>query len=151
MSTTRSPHPKGTDMTTMLKLTTLGALLACAGVAGAANAKPTASPDYPPGPVRINPQPLPPGCPGCIRRHDGTGSLGAGQASEPRALPAPFLVAPGCVNGCRDPRLFGGEDADSHSGALSYARSTAEGSPLRLAGGDPPTVVDACSSRTCRS
>ena len=111
MSTTRSPHPKGTDMTTMLKLTTLGALLACAGAMGAANAKPTASPDYPPGPVRINPQPLPPGCPGCIRSHDGTGSLGA----------------------------------------LSYTRSTAEGSPLRLAGGDPPTVVDSCHSRTCRS
>ena len=145
MSTTRSPHPKGTDMKTMLKLTTLGALLACAGVAGAANAKPTASPDYPPGPVRINPQPLPPGCPGCIRRHDGTGSLGAGQASEPRALPAPFLVAPGC------PSCIRSHDGTGSLVALSYTLSTAEGSRLRLAGGDPPTVVDSCRSRTCRS
>ena len=47
-------------MNKMLKLTTLGALLACAGVAGAGNVAPAASLQYPPGPVRINPRPLPP-------------------------------------------------------------------------------------------
>ena len=44
-------------MNTMLKLTTLGVLMACAGVAGAGNVAPAPSPQYPPGPVRINPQP----------------------------------------------------------------------------------------------
>ncbi len=47
-------------MNTMLKITTLGALLACAGIAAAGNATPVGSLEYPHGPVRINPQPLPP-------------------------------------------------------------------------------------------
>ena len=72
-------------MNTMLKFTTLGALLACAGVAGAGNPTPAASPKYPPGPVRVNPQPLPP-LP--------LMSPFAADAREPQALPAPILVAP---------------------------------------------------------
>lgn len=47
-------------MNTMLKLTTLGILLACAGTAATVNAAPTASIAYLQGPIRINPQPLPP-------------------------------------------------------------------------------------------
>jgi hypothetical protein len=47
-------------MNTMLKLATLGALLACAGIAAAGNAPPVASFEYLPGSARINPQPLPP-------------------------------------------------------------------------------------------
>lgn len=47
-------------MNTMFRLTTLGALLACAGVAMAGNATPSASLEYPSGSVCINPQPLPP-------------------------------------------------------------------------------------------
>jgi hypothetical protein len=59
-------------MNTMLKLATLGALLACAGVAGARDAAPLASVLHAPGPVHINPQPLPPS------RHDApeVGALG---------------------------------------------------------------------------
>ena len=72
-------------MSTILKLTTLGVLLACAGMAEAGNVAPAPSPQYPPGPVRINPQPLPPL------------PLIPPFAAEGRrdiTLPAPILVAP---------------------------------------------------------
>ena len=72
-------------MNTMLKFTTLGALLACAGVAAAGNATSAASLKYPPEPVRVNPQPLPP-LP--------LMSPFAADPREPKALPAPILVAP---------------------------------------------------------
>ena len=72
-------------MNTMLKLTTLGALLACGGMAGAGNATPAASPTYPPGPARINPQPLPP-LPWIPPF--------AADARQAKTLPAPILVAP---------------------------------------------------------
>ena len=72
-------------MNTMLKLTALGALLACAGVAGAVNVAPAASLQYPPGPVRINPQPLPP-LP-LIPPF-------AADGRRDKTLPAPVLVAP---------------------------------------------------------
>ena len=70
-------------MNKMLKLATLGVLLACAGVAGAGNVMP--SPQYPPGPVRINPQPLPP-LP-LIPPF-------AADGRQDKTLPAPILVAP---------------------------------------------------------
>ena len=72
-------------MNTMLKLTTLGVLLACAGVAGAGNVALAPSPQYPPGPVRINPQPLPP-LP-LIPPF-------AAEGRRDETLPAPILVAP---------------------------------------------------------
>ena len=79
-------------MNTMLKLTTLGILLACAGTAAAANAAPTTSIAYLQGPIRINPQPLPPR-PSAADR-------------EAKSLAAPILVAPNadpwfCLSTCR--------------------------------------------------
>ena len=71
-------------MNTMLKLTTLGVLMACAGVAGAGNMAPAPSPQYPPGPVRINPQPLPPRP--LIPPF-------AAEGRRDKTLPAPILVA----------------------------------------------------------
>ena len=49
-------------MNMIFKLATICALLGCAAVAvaDAGTAAPMASVKYPPGPVRINPQPLPP-------------------------------------------------------------------------------------------
>ena len=72
-------------MNKMLKLTTLGVLLAWAGVAGAGNVATAPSPQYPPGPVRINPQPLPP-LP-MIPPF-------AADGHRAKTLPAPILVAP---------------------------------------------------------
>lgn len=72
-------------MNTMLKLMTLGVLLACAGMAAAGHVTPAPSPQYPPGPVRINPQPLPPLPLVPPFAADGRRDM---------TLPAPILVAP---------------------------------------------------------
>ena len=70
-------------MKTMLKLVTLGAVLACAGVAGAGNATSAAAPKYPPGPVRINPRPLSP-----LPLFEGHRAAAMAAGSGARSIPA---------------------------------------------------------------
>ncbi len=65
--------------------------------------------------------------------------------AEPQVFPESILVAPGC------PGCVRGHDATGTLGASSHRLSTAEGSPLLLAGGGPPIVVDSCRSGRCRS
>ena len=74
-------------MKTMLKLVTLGAVLASPGAASAGTPIPTASRSYSPGPAPINPQPLPPERPNSI-------DSSSGRAPSPMYPPGPVRINP---------------------------------------------------------
>ena len=74
-------------MNTLFKLAAIGSLLACAGSASAGSPTLAASLKYPPGPVRINPQPLPP-----LGASLPTAS--AGHALSPIYPPGPVRINP---------------------------------------------------------
>lgn len=126
-------------MKTTLQLRTLGILLACGGMAQADNTTPTGSFDYPPGPVRINPQPLPPSQSTQAAIALSTPDVAAGLQAvvpapiSPETFPminVPLLVAPtACSHGCGPFAL----------------RLPSRHSYLLLAGGDPTTVRDSRS------
>jgi hypothetical protein len=92
-------------------------------------------------------------CPGgCSRGRSGqqaTPMDDVNPAFENKALPAPFLVAPGCGNNCRRATvpMAGAQEAPSASViAGGGCRGTCmSGAQMLLAGGGPTTVRDARS------